>query len=136
MRSKKVSKKSKETINIDKYKKEFISHMDDDLNTPSALATIFALMRKTNALIANNTLTITTAKNILTLLKTAESILGVPFIKTEKTSIPNAVMQLALKREKYRKTKNWGEADKIRDEIKKKGYEIKDLGDEFEIIPN
>ena len=34
-----------------------------------------------------------------------------------------------IKRKKAREEKNWAESDKIRDEIKKLGYEVKDEKD-------
>ena len=44
----------------------------------------------------------------------------------EDTKIPKEIIELARKRREARERKDYKESDKIRDEIKEKGYEIKD----------
>lgn len=50
--------------------------------------------------------------------------LGLDKIKKEKT--PKNILELAKKREQHRRNKEWQKADKIRQEVKKLGYEIED----------
>ena len=46
--------------------------------------------------------------------------------KQKKVEIPEDVLELIEKRNQSRKEKNWALSDKIRDELKLKGYIIKD----------
>jgi cysteinyl-tRNA synthetase len=109
---------------ISKAKKDFEAGMDDDLNISAALSAIFDLMREINKLISDNKLS---KKNALDVKKTMlgfDSVLGV--MQKKKEAVPAEVKELAQKREKARKDKNWGEADKLRDKLKNKGYVVED----------
>jgi cysteinyl-tRNA synthetase len=44
----------------------------------------------------------------------------------KKQEIPEEIKELAEKRKIARKEKDWETADKLRDEIKEKGFEIED----------
>ena len=46
--------------------------------------------------------------------------------KSNKVEIPDEIRELIQKRSQAKYEKNWEMADKIRDEIRKKGYLIKD----------
>ena len=102
---------------------EFESKMDDDFNTPEALAVLFNFIRIANGIISDNTLDKKSAVRVLKFLKEMDEIFGI--IK-EKSEIPEDIRQLVQKREELRKEKAWLEADKIRDEIQAKGYLVDD----------
>ena len=51
----------------------------------------------------------------------------------EKEKIPCKIIELAEKREKFRKEKNWKDSDKIREEIEKLGFIVKDEKDGFRV---
>jgi len=94
------------------YKKEFLSYINDDLNTPKALALMWKLI-KTN-------------KASYDLLLEFDKIFGLDLDKAKKPRIPEKIKKLAKQREKHRKEKDWKKADKIRKEIEELGYKIKD----------
>jgi len=94
------------------YKKEFLSYINDDLNTPKALALMWKLI-KTN-------------KASYDLLLEFDKIFGLNLDKVKKPRIPEKIKKLAQQREKYRKEKNWRLADEIRKKIKQKGYLLED----------
>ncbi|HAX61609.1 MAG TPA: cysteine--tRNA ligase [Elusimicrobia bacterium] len=87
---------------------KFIDCLDDDFNTPQALAIIHNLIDK---------------NNLKTLLKLCDIIGLIVDIKTE---IPDTIKKLTKQREQARKDKNWHLADEIREKIKKEGFEIED----------
>lgn len=120
------------TMNVEPYAKKFFAALDDDLNTPSALAVIFILMRDARA---KEPLSALSARSILAFLKAAEQIFGVTFTKTVKHSIPPDITEKAQLRETLRKAGKWAEADVLRDEITRAGYTVKDIPGGFEIIP-
>ena len=98
---------------IVKIKQLFQNALDDDFNTPRAIASIFQLMRIKSL----------DARATLKFLKQADEILDVIFWKEET---PKKVLQLIEKRENYRKKKDWIKADELRKEINRLGFQIED----------
>lgn len=47
-------------------------------------------------------------------------------IKNQELRIPEEITKLAQEREQVRKEKRWEEADRIRQELKKKGFTVED----------
>ncbi len=122
--------KSKYQINskfkILKFQKEFDAAMEDDFNTPKAIAVIFDLVNKGNSLIDKGQLSITDAANILEFLKKIDNIFNFIFWEKPKEKIPSFVLKLVESREKHRKEGNWQKADEIRKKVKDLGYQIED----------
>ncbi len=110
--------------NIDELIKEakaaFELKMDDDLNISEGLAVIFDFMNDINKL----NLSKKDAGKVIELMKEINEVLGV--ISFEEENVPPDVMKLVSDREEARKKKDFTKSDKIRDEIKKKGYIIED----------
>ena len=99
--------------------------MDDDFDTPRAIANIFEFIKNTNRNIDEDKLTKNDAHEIKSAFKKIDSVLGVILkIKTEK--IPEEIKKLAEERERHRKEKKWKESDETREKIQKLGYDIKD----------
>jgi cysteinyl-tRNA synthetase len=118
--------KEKTKPDIAQYEERFEKAMEDDFNTPKALAVVFDLLNKGNALIARDDLSYAGAKNIMDFLKKLDRIFG--FVSREKTKeiIPEEIIVLLKERERYRKEKNWQKADEAREEIERKGFRIED----------
>jgi cysteinyl-tRNA synthetase len=110
---------------LKKAKKEFESAMEDDFNTPKAIAVIFELIRKVNPFLSENRIARSEAKKILEFLRSIDKILGFIFEK-KKEKIPKEILEMVKRREKLREQKQWKKADKIREEIKKLGWEVQD----------
>jgi cysteinyl-tRNA synthetase len=108
--------KDDEEVNT-KYLKNFRDAMDDDLNTPEALAVLWKLVRDKNA------------KGKVETIKEIEKTFELDLLKEEKIEIPNEVKKLIKEREEMRKKKNWEEADNLRRRIEKAGYSIDDTGE-------
>ncbi|RMF54863.1 cysteine--tRNA ligase [Candidatus Woesearchaeota archaeon] len=109
---------------VEKVQKEFEDYMDDDLNIANALASIFNFVKEINTLLGKNEISKENAEEILGLMKKFDSVLGVMDFGEE--DIPKEILDLVEKRQNARKEKNFAEADRIRDEIRKKGYELDD----------
>lgn len=113
---------------IEKYIAEanvkFEEAMDNDFNTPTALAAIFDLIRTANLPLAEQKVSKSNAKKIKKFLEKIDFILGILIVK--KPQIPDEVSKLVGIREEMRQKKDWAEADKIRDEISRLGYSIED----------
>jgi|GEM_PF-1287828 len=132
---------------VKKFKENFEKAMDDDFNTPKAIAEIFSFIRVTNKYLKNKTISSEAAKKaystllqlgkILTLfqeekigseikeklLKLAEKY----EIKVEAEVDADTLIDKILKiRENARKNKEWSKADTIRAELTQLGIEIED----------
>lgn len=117
-----------------KHAKRFLSAMDDDLNTPEALASLFTLMRDARKLMLKQKLSQKDARAIRSFFTNAESIWGVPFAK-KTAHIPERITALATEREQARASKDWAKADALRSTIEQEGFTVKDLPDGFELSP-
>ncbi|MFA8342247.1 MAG: cysteine--tRNA ligase [Rhodothermaceae bacterium] len=123
---------NKVDFDFDKFYKLFEDAMDDDLNTPKAVASIFDFVKAFNKTVAENkdinVEFYQKAKEFLD--KTAEGVLGIIDYseeKSESAGLDNELMELFIKLRKEAKAdKNYALADKIRDELKEIGIELKD----------
>jgi len=104
--------------------------MDDALNTPSAWAQIFFLVKETNKLMDQEKLTREEASKILDFLKKVNLVFKVLEFNQEKENkhkIPvEEIEKLIIKRNQLRDNKKWEEADIIRINLKKKGVVLFD----------
>lgn len=133
LKQQKTRKKSVEAnlmeIQLAKTKSAFESAMEDDFNTPRAMAAIFALVNRGNTSLAKNEMGAETAKKIYDFLAEADTYLQfILWGKGETGKISQEILRLAEEREKYRKQKSWQKADEIRKKIQKMGYRLEDTG--------
>ena len=132
-----------EALDAEPYRKQFIEAMDDDFNTPQALAALFNLASAINQA-ADSGISFQDAKEVLLSLR---AILGLrrrdvyieaptatatasgltPTVVTEAQP-PEAttIMRLVEERNRLRKAKKWQEADKIRAKLAKMGVTLED----------
>ena len=111
---------------IKKYQKDFQELINDDFNTPKAVALMWELVKDPDHSPANKRATILDFDHIFG-LKLVEA----PIFKDEE--IPLEVTALAEAREEARNKKDWKQADAMRMEIENRGFDIKDGDEGFEI---
>ena len=109
-----------------KVEKEFGMAMDDDFNTPLALALMFNLITQGNKLFDKGKLAPGDARDILKFLRKIDKIFNFIFWGKKTLTIPSSIKNLVKKRERARQEKNWKLADQIRQKIKQEGYLIED----------
>ena len=110
-----------------KTQKEFERAMEDDFNTPKALAVVFNLVKKGNSLISKNRLTPADARDIFKFLRKIDKVFNFIFWgKRVAIKIPSFIKKMVREREKARKSGDWKLADEIRKKIKKIGYWVED----------
>ena len=107
---------------IQEYKEKFTEAINDDLNMPLAMGTVWE--------VARNDLK---SKKIADLLLDFDKVLGLDLENSEKyieeqskMDLPDEIIELIEKRKKAREEKNWQLSDEIRDVLKEKGYLVKD----------
>lgn len=113
---------------------KFIEAMDDDLNTPVALSTLFVLAKSVNIYLSDTELKNEDVMNevIEFYNKYGCDILGLNYTskKIFETELNDKeIDEIINKRELARKNKNWKEADKIRDQLKSMGIILEDTSE-------
>ncbi|MBE6750694.1 MAG: cysteine--tRNA ligase [Ruminococcaceae bacterium] len=109
---------------IEERKNEFITAMDDDLNTADALAAVFMLVRDINTAIANGAGkdTLNACADIFDQLT---GVLGLVYNRKDD-SLDSEIEALIEQRTAARKAKDFKTADKIRDKLKEMGIVLED----------
>ena len=119
------NEKVEESI-INQYENKFHEAINDDLNMPQALSVVWDVIKLP-----------VKSKDYADLLLKFDTVLGLNIDKkpeeNTENDIPEEILDLAEKRKIARENKDWAESDRLRDEIKNKGYEIKDTKEGYEI---
>lgn len=116
----------------DKYRQEFITAMDDDLNTADAISAIFELITAINTAVKDGASKEFAGKSLNTLMELA-TIVGL-LQREEENEIDDDIKALVDERQEARKAKNFARADEIRDILKAKGIILKDTPQGVQII--
>jgi cysteinyl-tRNA synthetase len=143
---------SAQALDAEPYQKQFIKAMDDDFNTPQALAVLFDLARAINQA-GNSGINFRQAQKTLTQL--AQDVLGLRLdiyiivspitVKTsviastvstvdKSTQVELRVNRLVEERVNCRKEENWQRADEIRAELVQLGIILEDTPEGTKII--
>ena len=109
---------------IDEARKKFEESMDDDFNTPLALAAIFDLVGEVNKAIDEKNVSKENLLEVHDFMMDIDKVLGV--LKHEKGELPKEILELIVKRETYRKMANFEAADEVRKKLNEKGYWVED----------
>lgn len=115
---------------VELYQTQFREALENDLNMPEALATVWEMVKSN---IPNF--------DKVDLLRQFDRVLGLDLIVDHRSSIvderiPEQVEKLIEQREAVRKMRNYAEADKIRADIEKLGYRLEDKGGRTRAIKN
>lgn len=105
----------------DDYREEFKQAMFDDLNTSKATAVLWNMLKDDTVEYADRYATLQNFDTVLGL--------GLETVKREEVVISDEMQALLEARELARKEKNFAESDRLRDEIAKKGFIVKDTKD-------
>ena len=108
-----------------KYEESFKNAISDDLNIPLAIGIVWKLLKNE-----------TKSKDVYNLLLKFDKVLSLDLDKLEEyyEEIPDEIIKLAELRKKERLAKNWTESDNLRNIIESKGYIIKDIKENYEIL--
>lgn len=123
-----------DAIEVDaaEYEPRFIAAMDDDFNTPEAIAVLFDLAREINR---QKEHALTKAAALGTLLKRLASVLGLlqdpPELYLQQGNDVDVaqIEALIVERKQARLDKNWQRSDEIRDQLDKMGITLEDSAD-------
>ena len=103
---------------IAEYKNKFLEAIDDDLNMPVAMSVIWDVVKNPIK-----------SKDLADLLLDFDKVLGVDIDKeneNKEIDLPEDIQKILDERNLARQNKDWALSDKLRDELKEKGYLVKD----------
>jgi len=118
----KVSEIEERQAGDPKVSEAFLEAVNDDLNTPEALAIVSKGLKE---------------KTInLEMITEFDKVLGLNLrdYSEKKISIPPEVQELLDKRTKAREEKNWEDSDRLRDEIASLGFKVEDKDEGQEVV--
>jgi len=98
------------------YQQKFKEFIEDDLDTPRALALLWDVLKDEN---------LTNADKKATVLD-FDKVFGLGFADLKEEKIPEEILNLVRKREEARRNHEWGKADEIREDITEMGYDTGD----------
>ncbi len=108
---------------VEEYEEKFHKAINDDLNMPLAMGTVWEVVRNEKK-----------SPKLAELLLKFDTVLGVEIDKQEEQEeIPQEILDLVEQRTQARKNKDWVKSDELRDLIQSKGYEIKDSKEGTEV---
>lgn len=107
---------------IKEYEDKFLETINDDLNMPAAMGIVWEVVRNQEK-----------SKQYAELLLKFDKVLGLDLENSnkhleeaKKLELPEEITELLEKRKQARENKDWAMSDQIRDELKEKGYSVKD----------
>lgn len=106
-------------------KEQFVTAMDDDLNTADGIAAVFELVKDINTLVLDKDVSKTACEYAAKIFDELTDVLGILYNK-KNNSLDDEIEELIAQRNEARKNKDWATADKIRDDLKSRGIILKD----------
>ena len=114
---------------IERARTGFRDGMDDDLNTPKAMAALFGFVNEAERRLAAESLGSGAARAGVSYLDEVDAVLGLLRSRDDggqSRELPPELEELLQARERARDLKNWDEADRLRDQLAQAGIELRD----------
>ncbi len=122
LRLKNIAKELKDDSSTnEKYLKLFTKAINDDLNTPQALAVLWELVRDEKV------------KGKYQTIKKMDEVFGLKLLEQEKIEIPSEIKKIAEERLQAKKNKDFKKSDEFRESLKQKGWNVKDTKEGYEL---
>lgn len=103
----------------DTYTKKILEHMQDDLNTPLALATLSGVSQDINEAVGSNNY-----DEFLELLKTIDDLFGLGLLTS--SDIDDQLKAIIQERQRARNANDWPTSDKLRANLEQQGIGVRD----------
>ena len=111
---------------LSSYRDEFFDALRNDFNTPLALAALYGWIRE-----ANRSEEPVGDEHLREML----DVLGLIGLLAADEGPPAEAVELLERRQAARASKDWSEADRLRDELRALGWEVRDGPDRPELVP-
>lgn len=113
----------------------FEQAMAEDLNTGGALGEVFMLAREVNSALGRRDVSVAAMASARDALTDMVFVLGLDAVARVGEEVPEEVLQLAADRRRAREERNFAEADRLRDAIAARGFEVRDVPGGFKVVP-
>ena len=110
---------------LNSHREQFITAMDDDLNTADGVAAVFELVKDINTSILDKEVSKNVCQTAAAVFDELCDVLGILYNK-KNNDVDSDIEALIEERQQARANKDWATADRIRDELKAKGIILKD----------
>lgn len=119
---------------VERTRRAFDESMNDDFNTPGAIASLFDMTREVNSLLTNEALSVASLLSISGLLaSTVGEVLGIALPQQQArmgADLTNGLVDLLIEtRTKLRQAKQWSMADDLRNRLADLGVDLRDGAD-------
>jgi cysteinyl-tRNA synthetase len=108
------------------YRDAFFEALRNDFNTPEARAALFNWVREANR--SEPPVGDADLREMLT-------VLGLESLLEAQEGAPPEAVELARRRDAARGERDWAEADRLRDELRALGWEVRDGPEGAELVP-
>ncbi|MEK7593204.1 MAG: DALR domain-containing protein, partial [Patescibacteria group bacterium] len=122
---KKIKPEKHETRKLNNYETNFLNAINDDLNTPKAIAIVWQIIK-------DSRLSDSAKKK---LILSFDEVFGLGLAQIKPLKIPQKIKDLAAEREKFRVNKQFIQSDGLRKKIEELGYKIEDTNYGPKITP-
>ncbi len=109
----------------EKAESDFLAGLEDDLNIAAAMAALFSFIRDVNKLMDSGQFGREDANTALETMRKFDTVLGVVDVDSED-EIPEEINAMVEARQQARKTKDFAESDRLRDELAAAGWIVED----------
>lgn len=120
----KSAESGEKTADFSQFVDEFITAMDDDLNTADAIAALFNLTREINTMLGGNP-TKEDCEEALRVFTELSGVLGLVY-NVKEDNLDEQVEEMIKQRTEARKNRDFATADAIRDKLKEMGITLED----------
>lgn len=110
---------------LNSHREQFITAMDDDLNTADGVAAVFELVKDINTSILDKEVSKNVCQTAAAVFDELCDVLGILYNR-KNNDVDSDIEALIEERQHARANKDWATADRIRDELKAKGIILKD----------
>ncbi len=110
---------------LNSRREQFISAMDDDLNTADGISAVFELVKDINTKVLDKDVSVNVCRTAAKVFDELCDVLGILYNR-KSNDLDAEIEELISKRQEARANKDWATADKIRDDLKSRGIILKD----------
>ncbi|MDE6864075.1 MAG: cysteine--tRNA ligase [Eubacterium sp.] len=110
---------------LNSRREQFITAMDDDLNTADGVAAVFDLVKDINTKILDKSVSKNVCEIAAKIFDELCDVLGILYNR-KSNDLDSEIEELIAQRQAARADKDWATADKIRDDLKARGIILKD----------
>jgi len=117
---------------MQRYIGDFVEKLEDDFNTPEALAVFFEFQKYVSEQIQAPEISLAEKESLIEMYRNFNQVFAffdMSIFEREEEEIPKDILQIFTERNTAKQEKNWKQADALRDKLLERGYIIKDTKD-------